>query len=252
MSFLSAFIAIALLIPFVAWGIYILRLQLTFREELKPTTKRVTVAGVIIFFAIELNLLPVLLGANPLYYFMTTLALILSTAALYGHLFVSIASQMAVDMIHPPHEHQPETPDFAPAEALEEIGDYQGALNEYLVIARIFPKDPDPVLKIADTYILLDDFDNAVRFFEKGLAAIGSPDRAVRITNRLSGIYNRQLNQPEDAKRILGEFLERFPDSEHRDNVQTKLDRMSQKKKPPQTFKSATGLLEPPPSDLLG
>ncbi len=252
MSFLSNFIAIALIIPFVAWGIYILRLQLTYREELETTAKWATIAGVIIFFIIELSLLRVSLGTKSIVYFLTTLALILSTAALYGHLFVSIASQMAVDIIHPPQEHEPDAPDFAPAEALEEVGDYKGALNEYLVIARIFPNDPDPVLKIADTYIHLDDLDEAVRFFEKGLSAVASPDRAIRITNRLSGIYNKQLNRPEEAKRILEEYLDRFPDSEHGANIQTRIEKISKRKTQPKVFKSATGLLEPPPTDLLG
>lgn len=252
MSLLSTFIAVALLLPFVSWGIYILRLQLTYREELETTAKWMTVAGVVIFFIIELNLLRVSLGTNSIDYFMTTLALILSTAALYGHLFVSIASQMAVDIIHPPQDHEPDTPDFAPAEALEEVGDYEGALNEYLVIARIFPKDPDPILKIADTYLLLDDLEQAIHFFEKGLAAVAAPDRAMRIANRLSAIYNRQLHKPEEAKRVLNDFLDRFPDSEHADNIHSRLKKMGEEKIEPQAFKSATGLLEPPPPDLLG
>lgn len=252
MTYLSTIIAVLLFIPFVGWGIYILRLQLQFREEMEPVAKWATVVGVALFFIIELNLLRVGLSGNRLYYLMTAMALMVSTTALYGHLFVSIASQLAVDMIHPPQEQESETPQFSSAEALEEIGDYTGALNEYFVLARIFPKDPEPVLKIADAYIHLNDIENAVVYFEKGLAGIGFPDRAIRITNRLVGIYDKQLERPDDARRILKEFVARFPSSEHVNSVKAKLDRMDAKKEEPKPFKSATGLLEPPSTDLLG
>jgi hypothetical protein len=250
MSFISTFIAVALLVPFFGWGIYILRLQLIFREELESFAKWTTVVGVFVFFILEMKLLRVSLGGDSSYYIITTLALLLSTTALYGHLLVSIASQMAVDMIHPPQEHDVDAPEFSQAEALEEVGDYKGALNEYLVMARSFPCDPEPIVKIADTYEALGEVENVVLYLEKALAVIGTPDHAVRVTHRLSSIYNREMAQPEEAIRVLVDFVERYPTSENTDKVQAKIDRLSEKEPEPEEFKSVTGMLEAPPVDL--
>jgi len=163
---------------------------------------------------------------------------------------VSIASQMVVDMIHPPQEHELEAPEFAPAEALEEVGDYDGALNEYLVMARIFPRDPEPIVKIADTYQELGDAENTAVYLEKALMVIVTPDHALRVTHRLSGIYNRELHQPDEAVRVLEDFITRFPDSDKTEKVQTKIDRLVGAESEPEEFKSVTGLLEAPPTDL--
>ena len=253
MTIVLPFIFITLLIPYLLWGIYILRLQFTYREELEAKMKWSTISGVLAFFFIELFVLRKWIGADSTTYLFTTMGLMLSTAALYGHLAVSIASQMVVDFIHPPDDHESHTPDFAPAEALEEIGDYNGALQEYLVIGRIFPKDPDPLLRLADTYMHIDDPENAVIYYEKGVALVLESERALRITNRLFGIYTTTLEQDEAAKEALHQFLKRFPDSEECASAQRRLNQLDKpKKKENEVFQSVTGMLEAPPNDLLG
>lgn len=253
MQIILPIIFIVLLIPYVAWGIYILRLQLRYREELEANIKWATATGVFVFLFVELFILRQWMGGRSGFHIFTTLGLMLSTAALYGHLFVSIASQIVVDMIHPPDKHESHHPDFAPAEALEEIGDFNGALNEYLVIGRIFPRDPDPVLRLADIYLHLDETHKAIKYFSKGLSLIHEPERALRITNRISGIYTQTLDQPEEAKKVLYNFMERFSDADECASVQRRLDSMNKTKdEEPEVFHSTTGMLEPPPNDLLG
>ncbi len=237
----------------MGWGIYILRLQFTFREELEAQFKWFTVAGVLIFLVTELFILRLWMGTSSGYYAFTTLALMLTTAALYGHLFVSIASQMAVDIIHPPDEHEPDVPDFSPAEALEQVGDYDGALKEYLVIGRIFPKDPDPVLRLAETYMHIDEKEKAAKYFERGLDLIAEPIRAQRVTNRLFGIYTRELEQPDKAKAILENFLQRYTGSEECAAIERRLKQLEEPKEESEVFQSTTGMLEsmePPSVDL--
>lgn len=253
MSIVSSFIAMALFVPFVGWGIYILRVQLVHHEELAPVARWVTLGGVLAFFLIELGVLRIWLGSNTVEYFISALGLILSATALYGHLFISVASQLVVDLIHPSHDISDEElrPDFSAAEALEEVGDYDGALSEYLVMARIFPADADPVLRVAEVYLRLEDHANGTKFLEKGLNRIDSPERAMRVTNRLFGIYKQELGKPEESRRVLNDFLDRFPGSEYSETVQSRLDRLEQKKDGPKPHKSVTGLLEPPPGDLL-
>ena len=250
MTFILPIIFIFLLIPYMGWGIYILRLQLKYREELEASVKWATVAGVIAFHFLQLSILRRWMGTDSGDYLFTTLGLMLSSVALYGHLVMSIASQIAVDMIHPPDEHESDTPDFAPAEALEEIGDYEGALNEYMVIGRIFPKDPDPLLRLADTYMHLGETEKALVYFSKGLNCVGFPERALRITNRMYGIYANTLDNSEEAKAVLHDFLQRFGDTEEGESVRKRLE-IFDKPKEEVTFQSVTGMLEPPPSDLL-
>ncbi|MFP6582909.1 MAG: tetratricopeptide repeat protein [Candidatus Hydrogenedentota bacterium] len=250
LSVILTLFALLLLIPYVGWGIYVLRRKLIFHEDFHRSVQWGTLVGVILFLVIEMKIVQVPLGAQSGLYTLTTLALLMSTTALYGHLFVSMFSQLIVDIIHPPVEQPAERPDFAAAEALEEIGDYTGALNEYMVIARIFPRDVDPIVKIAETHLELNDIDEAVRYFEMGLKKIDEPQHALGITNRLFGLYHGILNSGDKAKDVLNRYLDRFPESEYADSVRGRLERLDAIPEP-KPFKSVTDLLEPPPSDLL-
>jgi hypothetical protein len=243
-------ITILLLIPFVGWGIYILRIQLKYREDLRRNAQIATVIGVLIFLTIEISIMQVSLGARSGMYILSVLALLMSTAALYGHLFVSIASQLIVNVIYPNDEIVVERPDFAAAEALEEIGDHAGALNEYLVMGRLFPKDPETVIKIGEAHLELDHIDDAAMYFERAFTQVGDAESGIRITNRLVSIYKGIQEDPDHAKEVLHRYLEKYPESKFDDSVQRRLRQLEPKKKIP--FKSVTDLLEPPPSDLLG
>ena len=250
-SILMTGMAGLLWIPFVGWGVYVLRLQYKFHEELRPTTKWVTAVAVLLFVAVELSTAQVQMRHSPGLFMLTMLALLASTTALYGHLFVSMASQLLVDMIHPDQDVAIDQPDYAAAEALEQVGDYEGALSEYLVMARIFPGETDCVLKVAEAFLKVDKSDQAVIYFEKALARTGQDESAFRVTNRLSGVYQRNLDQPDEAKEVLHRFIERFPHSSYVESAERRL-RMMEPSAAPKPFKSVTDLLEPPPSDLLG
>lgn len=251
LSVILSVLASLLLIPYVGWGVYVLRRQLIHHDELPRPVQWATLLGVLGFHIIELMVIRVPMGSESGLYLLTTLALVMSTTALYGHLFVSMFSQLIVDLIHPSTDHPVDHADFSAAEALEEVGDYQGALNEYTVMARMFPRDPEPILKVAETHLELDQIEEAIRFFEMGLKKVEEPQRALGVTNRLFGIYNGIQQSKDDARDVLKRYLERFPDSEFSESVQNRLERLDTKPiaKP---FKSVTDLLEPPSSDLLG
>ena len=61
---------------------------------------------------------------------------------------------------------------------------------------------------------LIDDIDEAVRYFEMGLKKIDEPQHALGVTNRLFGLYHGILNSSDDAKDVLNRYADRFPDSE--------------------------------------
>ena len=250
-SFLMTGVAGLLWIPFIVWGVYVLRLQYKFHEELHTSTKRITAAAVFLFIMFELRTAQVTMQNSPGLFILTVLALLASTTALYGHMFVSMASQMMVDMIHPNQDVAIEQPDYASAEALEEVGDLEGALSEYLVMARIFPRETECILKVAEAYLKLDRVDEAVKYFERALEKSGHDESAYRVTNRLSGIYQRIQDKPDEAKEVLHKFIDRFPKSSYVESAQRKL-RMMEPAAAPKPFKSVSDLLEPPPTDLLG
>ncbi len=223
-----AFIAsILLMLPFLAWGVHTLRERYVRHEELPRQLEILSLAGVAVFIAIELVLLRIWMGNVEIFYAFTALALVSASAALYGPMFVSVASRAAVNLIHPPHDREADEPRFNIAESLESQGDHEGALREYMVTARIFPKDSETAFRVANVLAELERFEEAAQSFERGLRLALDAERAVLATNRVADIYRDRLDRPEDATRVLMVYLERFAESTHAELVQRRLDRMT-------------------------
>ncbi len=222
------FILSALLMaPFLAWGIYTLRERYVLHGEIPRRVELATLGGVLAFYIVQLLLIRLWIGGVEVLYIFTLLSLLVASTALYGPMLVSVASQAVVNLIHPPREDYSHTPHFGPAEALEEVGDFDGALREYMVMARIFPKHAEAALRTGHAFAELERYDEAVEALERGLAMLDEPGRALMITNRLSDVYLRQLDREEDARRVLTAYLRRFPDASHVKSVKSKLDRIS-------------------------
>jgi len=220
-----------LLIPYFAWGIYTLRLRYRFYEDITPRVEAITLLAVTLFFAAESFFLHRYLSDSRLLYIFSLLGLFVSGTALYGPMLVSLLSQLVVDSVLPAERSKTREPSFAPAEALERMGDLEGALREYLVVARIFPREPAALLRIADLNVTLSRPEEAVRWFERALPHIESAEKSLQITNRVSAIYARELNRPDDAIRLLQTYLEEFPDSEFADSVRDRLHRLVETRK---------------------
>ena len=163
---------------------------------------------------------------TPVLYLFTILGLVVSSAALYGSMMVSVASHLMVDMVLPGEPQDASSPHFAPAEALERIGDYDSALQEYLVMARIFPKHGSTATRIANCLTRLDRLAEASKSFERALTLIENEEHSLRVTNRLVEIYERRMDQPDDAARILQLYIEKFPHAERIESVRARLDRL--------------------------
>jgi tetratricopeptide (TPR) repeat protein len=240
---------LVLLVPYIGWGIYTLRLRYVYREELETLWEGCTLAAVGLFCGVEILLLRSLAGDSVTYYLFAVLGIFTATAALYGPMLVSLAAHMTVEMIHPDRPHDDQQPDFGPAEALEEMGDWEGALKEYTVFARIFPKNPEPVLKMADMLVELAKPESAARMFERGLFLLNDEDREWRIINRLAGIYENQLDNPGEAIRVLGIHVDFYPESEIVVTIEQRIERL-RGKSCQEPGRSESDLVEPPPGDL--
>lgn len=251
MDSLATFFSIGLLIPFFGWGIYVLRVQYRYHHELSMTTEFLSLGAVAVIIALEVLLLRSWMRDNDLQFIFSILGLFVSVAALYGPMMVSLFSHLFVEMVMPAHKDAISTPDFGPAEALERLGDYEGAVKECMIIARIFPKDPAAALRIADNLTKLERFDESTQWFERSLVHQEDPDRNLRATNRLVEIYTRRLDRVQEAQRVLMEYLERFPESERADNVRRRLEGLSPTQ---EAVRAASPRAEnlAPPEDLRG
>jgi len=216
----------AFVFPYMAWGVYTLRLRYRYHEELPALVEALTLILVVTFYVVEMFLLRRYLGHLPVHFMFAILGLVVSGAALYGPMLVSLLSRVVVDLMMPPDQSKTREPRYEPAEALERVGDFDGALGEYLVIARMFPKEPSVLLRIADLYARLDRPAEAVKWYERALTNLNAEDQCLGVTNRLAELYQRKLEQREDAVRVLNAYLSRFPDAEYADSVRSRLQRL--------------------------
>jgi tetratricopeptide (TPR) repeat protein len=213
------------LIPYFGWGIYTLRARFLYHEDISPTVEFITLVTVAIFLAIETYMLRAFASSSQIFLIFAILGLFVSGTALYGPMAASLLSQAVVDAIIPDEPSKTHEPRYAPAEALEREGDYEGALREYLVIARIFPTEPTVHIRIAETHMTLSNPSEAAPWFQRALKHMKSADAALQVTNRLCEIYTRQLSRPDDARRVLEEYLEKYSDAEFADIVRERLAR---------------------------
>jgi tetratricopeptide (TPR) repeat protein len=212
-----------LLIPYFAWGIYTLRLRFRYYEDIPPAIEAVSLLGVAVFYAVEIHLLRVYLGPLRVYFIFAVLGLMVSGAALYGPMIVSLLSQLLVDVIVPGERSKTREPRYEPAEALEREQDYEGALREYMVMARIFPQEATVHVRIAECYMQLARPAEAVQWFERALKHMDSPESSLEVTNRLCEIYHRQLGRPQEGGRLLEAYLLKYPDAEYAGSVRARL-----------------------------
>ena len=215
-----------LLFLYLGWGVYTLRLRFRFHEELRPAVEAVTLALVALFYSLEMYLLKAYLGPMHVYLVFAVLGLFVSGAALYGPMFISLSSRLLVDMVMPAERSQTHEPQYQFAEALERDSDYEGAIQEYKVIARVFPRDADALMRVAENYAKLSQIEEAAGWFERALKQLDSAEKSLAVTNRLCEMYHRTLDRAQDAERVLEAYLDKFPEAEYASSVRQRLERL--------------------------
>jgi tetratricopeptide (TPR) repeat protein len=212
-----------LLIPYLVWGIYLLRQRLVYHLELDRAVETFTVAFLVCFLVFELALIRIWLQDSPFQFALATLGLVASAFALYGPLLMSFGSHLIVDVVMPSSRPDRSIPLYGAAEACESRGDFEAAIREYIAIARMFPAEVTAAARAADNLMKVDRPEEAIVWFEKALFLSRSPDESLRLTNRLFDVYLRRLDNRIEAHRTLVRYLERFPDAEYAESVRDRL-----------------------------
>jgi len=214
------------LIPFIGWGIYTLHRRYRYHEEPSLLLQIITLACLVLFFATEVWLLRPVLHNNTVLFLFTVLGLLVATVALYGHIFIALASQLIVDMLVPGDDPAPDRPRLGPAEALERQRDYEGALEEYLVLARIFPHDPVVHSRIAEDLLRLSRPGESVAWFKRALRYTASAEHNLSLATRLCEVYEQFLGEPDGGVETLQAFLRSYPDTPEAETVRARLQQL--------------------------
>jgi len=196
-------LAIILLLPYFAWGIYALRLRYRYHDELSLVVEGATLLGLLGFYVVEFVLLREALQHSRLQLMMAVLGLVTSGAALYGHMAISFLSRLIVDAVVPGQDARDDRPRLGPAEALERQRDFEGALQEYYVIARTFPKDHTVHMRIAQLHVQLGHPEASLQWFRRAEKGATTEAAGFAVANRLSDVYRRTLKRHDDARATL-------------------------------------------------
>jgi len=216
-----------MLIPYLCWGVYLLKMRFQHQTELSVAGEALTFLGLVIFLIMEFAFLNLWLSDSPLAFILAVLGLLTSVLALYGPMLMSLGSHILVDAVMPSGIPVSHVPKYGAAEGFEEKGDYEAATREYMAIARMFPKEAKASLRAGDNLMKLDRPQEAVLWLKRGLNSLSDPEESLRVVNRVAEIYLRQLDRPEDAVEIFQKYLRRFPESEYAESVERRLARLT-------------------------
>lgn len=200
-----------LLIPYFGWGIYMLRRRFRYHDDLSPGIQAVTLAGVAALYLAFIPAMDFWLHNYPLLLMFSVLGLVVSSAALYGHMAVSLASWFLVDFFLPVREPTADQPRLGPIEALERVGDFEDALEGYLVLARIYPRDPEVPMRVAEVLTRLGRGAESRAWVERAVARVPEPEAQLEMVVRGSELLERKAGNPAAARSLLQAFIAAHP-----------------------------------------
>lgn len=216
-------IAALLLVPFVAGGVYSLDCRYRRQEEWPLAVEALMLAAVSVFLAVEVALLRGMLSHQAVYLMFSVLGLCVAATALYGHVFVSLASRLLVDAVAGAEEGASERPRFGPAEALERQGAHEDALQEYLVLARIFPREAEVHGRIAACHLAIGQPEEAAKWWRRANKYAAGAGEALPYVNRLCDVFTGPLADREAARAVLQAYLVQYATSPDAGAVRARL-----------------------------
>ena len=228
MLIFTTFIELLLLVPYFGWGVYALRRRLRYGDEESIRTEVATMVGLVLFFLFQTSMLRSSMRDTPVLYLFSMLGLFVSAMALYAHTAIALVSRLIVDMMKPMHPTDPNAPRLGPAMDLERQKDYEGALQEYLVMARIYPNQTTIYARIGEMLVQLDRADEATEWFQRALVCSSDAEQSLLTVNRLAEIYEHALEQPEEAMRVLRAFLEAHPGATGVKTIEARIARLGE------------------------
>lgn len=222
----AVFISLALMVPFLGWGFYVLRVRTVRDEELPTTIEAVTIGGLIVFYAFQFALFEALLGDRLPLLFGACLVIVGAGGALYGSTIASMISRLLVGVFLPTAGAPVRTPHLGAGERLERLDDLEGALHEYESVARVFPDHPDVSLRMGALLARLGRHNEAVGCLARAIAANRDPEEAFPLVVRMVEILDIDLGDRKQATGTLEEFVRRFHGSSEAGRAQARLERL--------------------------
>lgn len=204
---LAALLGIA---AFVAFGVWSLHQRFRRLEEWRLRTQLLVLMAIAVFYVIEIGVLRLSLRDDPVYFIFSLLGLFVAGLALYGHIVVSVLSQLLVELLAPDISGASDTPRLGPAEALERQNDWDAALQEYYVLARIYPDNPLVCTRIANNLARLNRQAEAVPWLKYAVKYSKRPEDCLALSRRLFDTCTA-LGWFAQAGQALASFLRRFP-----------------------------------------
>lgn len=230
MGNLTVFLILALLVPYFAWGIYAMHQRFLRHHEWPLFIEAATLTLLLVYYAFAFPLLRGFLSDTPAAMLFAMLGLFASGAALYGHMAISLTAKLVVDAVT--HGGPPiESPRLGPAEALERVRDFEGACNEYLVLARMYPNDLVVKVRMANNLIELGRKEEAAEWFERALQRGDSRQLHSNAASRLAELAERELGDPDRARRAIDLYLTKYPSASDREEMETRKQSIGQYKK---------------------
>ncbi|MFM1920489.1 MAG: hypothetical protein RLZZ303_2123 [Candidatus Hydrogenedentota bacterium] len=243
---------LASLVPYFCWGVYAMHARFLRHHDWPIHIEAATLAAIAAFYAFAFPLLRQYLADTPAAMLFAMLGLFASGAALYGHMAISLTAKLVVDAVT--HGGGPaEGPRLGPAEALERVHDYEGAIAEYLILARMYPNDVPVKMRMAECMLKLKRAEDAGYWLDRALEK--SDTQAIRSTvvTRLADVAVRELQDVDRARRALAAYLGVYPDAPDRDAILMRLSSLD--RQPEEPAKSSLSRLDEAPMidrDALG
>ncbi|MCX8065240.1 MAG: tetratricopeptide repeat protein [Candidatus Hydrogenedentes bacterium] len=171
-----------------------------------------------LILGIELIQLKEWLKNYPLYYIFSFLGLLITVTALYSPNLVSVITSIALSLTNPGEESAPDIPRFGPAEILEKKRDYEGALMEYMVLARIYPYHSAVYIRIANVLEKLGRLEEGMDWLRRSWKYLNKDSELYSIVARYCDLAEK-LDMKQDAIKFIDMFLDKYPDSKFTENL---------------------------------
>lgn len=142
---------------------------------------------------------------------------------------VAAGAAAIMSRIHNPRgDSTPAIRDYSQPQALVHRGRNREAIEAFEDFVTLYPKDPEPCIRIARLYRdRLKDYNLAITWFKRARSTAGiDSGREVVITQEIIEIFCYKIDEPQRAIPELARLIDRFPQHPTAENARRELERL--------------------------